>query len=165
VTGGRCAPSYCDFSVPQSRLSAAAAEGRYRELDRHRRQLARSDHRIGRAETLRSSRSSLDAVSLWALRCYDFGSSSPPFCLLYHLVMTKGFAAFIFLSALCACSSQGRSRSITFQGRPGQADDPRAFLDSSKQWCEAHGREFTLLEPPPHWRFSCELPGKTAAPK
>ena len=24
---------------------------------------------------------------------------------------------------------------------------------------EAQGREFTLLEPPPHWRFSCEPHG------
>lgn len=41
----------------------------------------------------------------------------------------------------------------------GQATDPQTDLDQSKRICEAQGREFTLLEPPPHWRFSCELPG------
>ncbi len=45
----------------------------------------------------------------------------------------------------------------------GHASDPAADLEESKRICEAQGREFTLLEPPPHWRFSCELPGDKPA--
>jgi hypothetical protein len=73
--------------------------------------------------------------------------------------MTKGLAAVIFLAALCACSKQDKTVTMTFRYPPGQIPDPRTDLERSKQICEAMGREFTVLEPPPHWRFSCEPHG------
>lgn len=77
---------------------------------------------------------------------------------------TKGLAAVIFLAALCACSKQDKPITVTFRYPPGQVPDPRADLERSKQICEAMGREFTVLEPPPHWHFSCEPHGVKPAP-
>jgi hypothetical protein len=85
--------------------------------------------------------------------------------------MAKGLTVFILLTAVCACSQQhkpiprledvspsgGAQRgTMKFRLPPDQASDPQLVLEQAKQYCEGIGREFTLLEPPPHWRFSCE---------
>lgn len=71
----------------------------------------------------------------------------------------KRLAAVVLMSALCACSKQHKTITVTFGYPPGQAPNPQTELERSKRICEAMGREFTLLEPPPHWRFSCEPHG------
>lgn len=55
-------------------------------------------------------------------------------------------------------SPSGRAQrgTTTFRLPPDQASDPQMVLEQAKQYCEGIGREFTLLERPPHWRFSCE---------
>jgi hypothetical protein len=80
--------------------------------------------------------------------------------------MTKGLAAVIFLAALCACSKQHEPLTVRFDTQGQVPADPQTELKRSRQICEAMGREFTLLAPPPHWRFSCEPHGvKPAASK
>jgi hypothetical protein len=91
---------------------------------------------------------------LWAIS-YCSSATAP------DSYMTKGLTAVIFLSALCACSNQDKPVTVKFRLPPEQAD-PQKALERSKQTCEAMGREFTLLEPPPHWRFSCEPHGVTS---
>lgn len=77
--------------------------------------------------------------------------------------MTRRLAPIIFLAVLCACSKQREPVTVVFASRPGPPPDPQKFLEESKRICEAVGREFTLLEPPPHWRFSCEPHGAKSA--
>ena len=77
--------------------------------------------------------------------------------------MIKCLAAIVFLTALGACSKQHEPVTVVFATRPGQPTDPQKDLEQSKRICEAMGREFTLLEPPPHWRFSCEPHGVNPA--
>lgn len=72
--------------------------------------------------------------------------------------VTQGLATVIFLTALCACSKQHEPITVVFATRPGPPD-PQKDLEESKRLCESMGREFTLLDPPPHWRFSCEPHG------
>jgi len=79
--------------------------------------------------------------------------------------MTKGFAAFIFLSALCACANSHKLVTVTMELPPELAADPQKALERARQTCEEIGSEFTLLEPPPHWRFSCERHGVNPAVK
>ena len=78
--------------------------------------------------------------------------------------MTRRLAPIILLAVLCACSKQHEPVTVVFATRPGQPIDPQKDLELSKRLCEAMGREFTLLEPPPHWRFSCEPHGANPAP-
>lgn len=73
--------------------------------------------------------------------------------------MTKALAAVIFLTALCACSKQHEPITVVSASRPGPPPDPQKELEEFKRNCESMGREFTLLKPPPHWRFSCEPHG------
>lgn len=56
-----------------------------------------------------------------------------------------------------------KKTTVTVGFTTGHASDPATELQQSKRICEAQGREFTLLEPPPHWRFSCDLPGDKPA--
>lgn len=53
-------------------------------------------------------------------------------------------------------SRQNIHGTIMFRVAPDQARDPQKEVEESKRICEAQGREFTLLNPPPHWSFSCE---------
>jgi hypothetical protein len=74
--------------------------------------------------------------------------------------MTKGLAAVIFPAVLCACSQQHKTVTVTFRyPSSGQVPDPQTDLEQSKKICESMGREFTLLEQPSHWRYSCEPHG------
>ena len=77
--------------------------------------------------------------------------------------ITMRLTAIIFLAVLYACSKQREPVTVVFASRPGPPPDPQKDLEESKRICEAMGREFTLLEPPPHWRFSCEPHGAKSA--
>ena len=77
--------------------------------------------------------------------------------------MTKCLAVFLFLTALCACSQQDKPITVPFSGPARSGPDPRTELERSKRICEAMGREFTLLDSPPNWRFSCESHGANSA--
>jgi hypothetical protein len=69
--------------------------------------------------------------------------------------MTKDLRQ-LFFSALCGWSNQHKPVSATFRLPPELTADPQQALERSKQTCEAMGRQFTLLEPPSHWCFSCD---------
>ena len=60
-------------------------------------------------------------------------------------------------------SSQHMHGTITFRVPQDRARNPQKEVEESKRICEAQGREFTLLKPPPDWSFSCELPKRPPA--
>jgi hypothetical protein len=79
------------------------------------------------------------------------------------LGMTKYLAVFLFLTALCACSQQDKPITAPFSGPARSGPNPRTELERSKRICDAMGREFTLLDSPPNWRFTCESHGANSA--